>query len=555
MSGGTLVQEKGKEDEYKFYPMYFSNYNLSYEVTKFPLCSEDAIVFALTPTYDQSDYTKQFQNLLITPPMNSHSVKQRTVDEEYDHELFLHYDDKYILFLQSDRINSPSLKWLKLNGNEIQKIKFKAFEKMKRPVFSQSGEFMLCAQTTETVTEDRNGDTQFLIDVLFKVYRIAKGKDYKEEVKDEPENAYDPYNHNNKIEEDQNQELFELELFHEFIVTDEFLDERDKRENSPFFNSIKKTSERKQVIHVDNKGNYLFLSPERSIFLLNDKNVYDQFQKYWSKSNLGQFDDFEMIKFGQGYIIIKLKEIIYQITYDGTKWSLTGGREIRHKALDLPGECDLEHIVPTRMSQYVNFFYKLGESITIVVWDLEEDIEYSHFSSREGDIFMDYITGNKSELGIVCFDKYIVDLDNGIPNPFVSKKKPSNEKYWWQGLKINSAEDMLLSLGTIETSLCKSDIQYSSDRSYYSLDFRKVWYYLGKKSVAFNCLNDHEQLSKILKVFESEPLYYSMLILENDEGKTPLGIAIDNNAAKVIEVILNYLIELQHFSLSRIIYK
>ena len=151
---------------------------------------------------------------------------------------------------------------------------------MKRPVFSQSGEFMLCAQTTETVTEDRKGDTQFLIDVLFKVYRIAKGKDYKEEVKNEPENAYDPYNHNNKIEEDQNQELFELELFHEFIVTDEFLDERDKRENSPFFNSIKKTSERKQVIHVDNKGNYLFLSPERSIFLLNDKNVYDHFQKY-----------------------------------------------------------------------------------------------------------------------------------------------------------------------------------------------------------------------------------------------------------------------------------
>lgn len=110
ISGGTLVQEKGKEEEYKFYSMYFSNYNLSYEVTKFPLCSEDAIVFALTPTYDQSDYTKQFQNLLITPPMNSHSVKQRTVDEEYDHELFLHFDDKYILFLQSDRINSPSLK-------------------------------------------------------------------------------------------------------------------------------------------------------------------------------------------------------------------------------------------------------------------------------------------------------------------------------------------------------------------------------------------------------------------------------------------------------------
>ena len=262
-----------------------------------------------------------------------------------------------------------------------------------------------------------------------------------------------------------------------------------------------------------------------------------------------------MLKFGQGYFIIKVKEIIYQICYNGAKRSLTSGKAIRHKALDLPGECKLEYIVPTRMSQYVNILYKLGESLTIVVWDLKKDIEHSNFSSREGDVFMDYITGKKSKLGIACFDNYIVDLDNGIPNPFVSKSIPSNEKYWCQGLRINSAENMLLSLGTIDTPLSKVDIQYFAENSKLKMDLNKVSYYIDKKSVAFNYLNDHEELSKVLKFFESEPLYYSMLILENDEKKTPLGIAIENNAAKVIEVIFNCLIELKHFSFSRIIYK
>ena len=496
-SGGILVQDKGKEVEYKFNAMNFDNkYSFDYNSNKFPICSKDFIVYALNPTYEQEDYTRQFQSFLIIPPMNSHSVKQRTINEEDDYEFFWHFDDKYVLLYQSDKIYIPTLKLLHLNGKEVQTIKFEANNQIKRPIFSQSGEFMLCAETIKLIDQDENSDTQFNIDVVFKVYKIGIGKDYGVEIEENKNNSYeDPC--------DQNKELFKLEPYHEFIVTNEFITQEEKRENSSFFDTIYDSSERKLVFHVDNEGNYLYLAPSKEMLLLNDKNVWEEFQNYWSKGKLGKIEDFETLKFGQGYLIIKVKEIIYQIYYDGVEKYLTSGKAIRHKALDLPGECDLEHIVPTCKSQYVNLFYKLGKSLTIVVWDLKKDIEHSNFSSREGDVFMDYITGKKSELGIVCFDKYIVDLDNGIPNPFVSKSIPSNEKYWCQGLKINLAEDMLLSLGTIDTPLSKIDIQYFEDKSNNYMDLNKVSYYLNKHSVAFDYLNDHEELSKVLKFFKS----------------------------------------------------
>ena len=62
---------------------FFENSN-----NKFPICSKNFIVYALNPTPEQNDNTRQFQSLLIIPPMNSHSVKQRTINKEDDHEFF-----------------------------------------------------------------------------------------------------------------------------------------------------------------------------------------------------------------------------------------------------------------------------------------------------------------------------------------------------------------------------------------------------------------------------------------------------------------------------------
>jgi hypothetical protein len=48
-SGGYLLQEKGKEKEFKFTSLYYSGYSFDYNNTKFPMCSDDFVLFALTP--------------------------------------------------------------------------------------------------------------------------------------------------------------------------------------------------------------------------------------------------------------------------------------------------------------------------------------------------------------------------------------------------------------------------------------------------------------------------------------------------------------------------
>jgi len=63
-SGAYVLQEKGKEKEGKFNALYYSQYSLDYGTTKFPMCSEDFILYSLSPEYDNT-YTYQTQYLLL----------------------------------------------------------------------------------------------------------------------------------------------------------------------------------------------------------------------------------------------------------------------------------------------------------------------------------------------------------------------------------------------------------------------------------------------------------------------------------------------------------
>lgn len=96
-SGGYMLQEKGKEKEFKFATMYFSQYSLDYNTTKFPMCTQEFILFALNPEWNSS-YTQQKQYLLLAPPINSYQIKQRAIEGYNSHEFFLHFDDKYIVY-------------------------------------------------------------------------------------------------------------------------------------------------------------------------------------------------------------------------------------------------------------------------------------------------------------------------------------------------------------------------------------------------------------------------------------------------------------------------
>jgi len=122
-------------------------------------------------------------------------------------------------------------------------------------------------------------------------------------------------------------------------------------------------------------------------------------------------------------------------------------------------------------------------------------------------------------------------------------------------MRINSSEDMLLNLGVITTPLSHKDIYFYKNKDFDNLDIQKVMYYMDKRSVAFDCLDDDEKLKQVLELFESQPLFYSMLLLEDNDGITPLDYAIDNNSSKIIELILTYLLKLERFTLSKVFYK
>lgn len=176
----------------------------------------------------------------------------------------------------------------------------------------------------------------------------------------------------------------------------------------------------------------------------------EEFLKPFRDRNIDP-ESFDIVKFGQGAAVAKYQERIIYMRYNDSGFSKA--KEIKHKAMDIVGECDLLHIMVARYSKFLIMFYELNEAMTVIVWDTDKDIEHSNFLGRKDDSFKDYVYGTNSKLGFLCFDKYIVDLDICVPIPFMSKKQSTDEAIWSQGVRINNTEDVMLNTGTLITPL------------------------------------------------------------------------------------------------------
>ena len=63
-SGTTILQEKGMEKKEKFNPFNYRQYSFNKNTTKFPMCSEDFILYSLSPEFDNT-FTHKLQFLLL----------------------------------------------------------------------------------------------------------------------------------------------------------------------------------------------------------------------------------------------------------------------------------------------------------------------------------------------------------------------------------------------------------------------------------------------------------------------------------------------------------
>jgi hypothetical protein len=90
--------------------------------------------------------------------------------------------------------------------------------------------------------------------------------------------------------------------------------------------------EDKQIIHVDNKGNAIFVNPDTQTFLINDTNAWRSFMAHHIENFDWDHAD-NIFKFGQGTIVIKKDSVIKILKYDDSK--IVSSNIIKHKAVDI----------------------------------------------------------------------------------------------------------------------------------------------------------------------------------------------------------------------------
>lgn len=475
-NGCYILQERGKEKEGKFYSLYYSQYSLDYNTTKFPMCTEDFILFSLSPEWDSS-YTVQKQYLMLAPPMNSYKIKQREFDVYRNVEFFCPFDDRYIVYSNFDKVKNKgkiTLDLYQLNGEVLQTVRVPAHKNMYPPTYSQSGKYFVIPTITDVSKEpDFSGGNRFKKQLI--VYKIDPTEEFKQFSTSILDGADGEVARANSSV---SKNIIQLEVFKVFDFPEEFQGSGKKFEELEEYGW-----ENIQWVHVDNKGTTIYYHEEESYIVINDQNQTGKFysillenemvsQEEQDNENKIVWDINDILRFGQGVICVKRKEKILVMNYDEN--GIIDGHLIKHKAVDIEEQCDLDDIILPKTPKYILLFYLISDALTIIVWDIEKDVEHLNFLGRKSDTHTDYLSGKNSKLGFLCFKEYIVDLDVCVPIPFMTMKIRTDILVANQGIRINKNEDVMLGGGTLVTPLCYKDIYYYKNKSLDNLDVQKV---------------------------------------------------------------------------------
>ena len=147
-----------------------------------------------------------------------------------------------------------------------------------------------------------------------------------------------------------------------------------------------------------------------------------------------------------------------------------------------------------------------------------------------------------------------MDLDTTIPNPFfMAVNKIEAIKNSYAGIKMNRAEDVLICNGDLRLPSSYKDIFYSNpkNQSKEKNDLQKLTYYVGNVSFA----HDFDNLKDNLEYLKDNKIFHLAFLLPDINGVTPIEKAINQNSAKTLEIILNSLVEIKHFNVSRSLYQ
>ena len=153
-----------------------------------------------------------------------------------------------------------------------------------------------------------------------------------------------------------------------------------------------------QPIFVDDEGNVIFFNSENSLFFINGVNHLKDLKRRLADKGLN-LENIDILKFGQGVMVAKFGSDIMMLKYNEN--GVTSSKLIKHKAVNIEDQCELEALIIPKNPRYLIIIYELSEVRTIIVWDTESNMEHTNFLGRKEDTFNDYIMGKNSMLGFM----------------------------------------------------------------------------------------------------------------------------------------------------------
>ena len=296
------------------------------------------------------------------------------------------------------------------------------------------------------------------------------------------------------------------------------------------------------------------------------------------------------IYLGDSFVIIKIKHKFVYFRFDAKTGKISKLKKLKHKVVEEYEGITFVGIILSSHPDYIIFRYLFqDDSQNFMIWDLQSNSEVSSFFSNPTDSFKGFIHGDTeavqkemaekaklakfrgkrkqliasrevytmSRIGYLMFENFFVNLETCVPSPLMKFSASGiDEDDFDTGMKMSTDERFVLADKKLLTSFSYMDIEFKSKREEYTIAQPDVFkYFIDRKSVFFDYVQDPDKLKEFIQLFSAEPIYYTLIITPNKDNVSPLDVSIENNSIKVVELFLKELSKITDYNLSKAFYK
>jgi hypothetical protein len=200
-----------------------------------------------------------------------------------------------------------------------------------------------------------------------------------------------------------------------------------------------------------------------------------------------------------------------------------------------------------------------GENI-FLLWDWEKNREIQNYSNSGNSVF---VTGRDSDSGYILNGNKYINMDQILDNYFFDVEFGNyyKENLLLNGYKMSKNEDVLLCFGMILLKVSYIDaktVDYlmgTEKLTEENIHIEKIKFQIqGNTIIHLFALNYDSLLMTLNYIAEFDQRYLTMILIKNNNKKSPLDLTIEHDSPKTTELLLRHLSLLNTGSYSNLIY-